>query len=87
MDITHRHRHVVFRPVVILADDGLDRVTPKQAELDAFVHVNDVATAAVLALAADLHGHIRLTLCRPGQFNATAATSKLGWRAMRTWPD
>src|ERR1700730_1719191 len=54
---------IVLRAVMILADESLDCVTREEVELGAFVHVNDVGAATVLALAADLHGHVRLTLC------------------------
>jgi uncharacterized protein YbjT (DUF2867 family) len=50
------------------------------------VHVDDVADAIVRALAADLHGHHRLTLCEPGSFDTTRAETTLGWRSALGWP-
>ena len=78
---------IVLRAVMILADESLDCVTREEVELGAFVHVNDVGAATVLALAADLHGHVRLTLCGPGEFDTTAAASKLGIRTVTTKND
>jgi uncharacterized protein YbjT (DUF2867 family) len=77
---------VVLRPVLILTDETLASWTADAAEFGAFVHVDDVATATVRALAADLDGHHRLTLCGPGPFDTTLATTTLGWTATRTWP-
>jgi nucleoside-diphosphate-sugar epimerase len=54
--------------------------------LGAFVHVDDVVEAIVLALSTRVVGHVRLTLCGPGAFDTTAAATTLGWRASRTWP-
>ncbi len=59
--------------------------SPDTAELGAFVHVDDVAAATLLALSADLHGHHRLTLCGPGSFDTSRARTILGWTADRTW--
>lgn len=77
---------VVLRPVMILTDDSLAAHSAETAELGAFVHVDDVADAIVRALAVDLHGHHRLTLCGPGSFDTTLAETTLGWRAARAWP-
>jgi UDP-glucose 4-epimerase len=74
---------VVLRPVMILNDESMARCTPLTAELGAFVHVDDVAVAAVLALTAALEGHHRMTLCGPGPFDCTRAETTLGWRATR----
>jgi nucleoside-diphosphate-sugar epimerase len=81
----------VLRPVLILDDQGLLQVTEADADLGAFVHVDDVATAVVLALSArtgghEPAGHVRLTLCGPGQFDASAARAVLGWMPTRAWP-
>lgn len=76
---------IVLRPVMILDDHGLTLFSPQTAELGAFVHVDDVATATVLALAADLEGHHRLTLCGPGTFDTTLTEKTLGWKPTRTW--
>lgn len=76
---------VVLRPVMILTDEGLQRMTEQDAELGAFVHVDDVVEAAVRALDADLDEHIRLTLCGPGDFDASLAKTTLGWSAKRAW--
>jgi UDP-glucose 4-epimerase len=76
---------VVLRPVLILTDENLPRYSPETAELGAFVHVDDVAAAAVLALTVELTGHHRLTLCGPGSFDCRRAEMTLGWRATRTW--
>ncbi len=77
---------VVLRPVMILTDDSLSLHSAATAEFGAFVHVDDVAAAIVRALAVDLHGHHRLTLCGPGSFDTALAETALGWRATRTWP-
>lgn len=76
----------VLRPVMILDDSALLRVTENDAELGAFVHVDDVAAAVLRALAAAPDGHIRLTLCGPGRFDTTAARQVLGWSPVRGWP-
>lgn len=76
----------VLRPVMVLDDRGLSLVTQNEAELGAFVHVDDVAEATALALEADVPLHVRLTLCGPGAFDTTAATKLLGWRPRRGWP-
>lgn len=77
---------IVLRPVMILTDSALLRVTEAGAELGAFVHVDDVATAVLRALSIKVNGHIRLTLCGPGQFDTTATRRILRWRPSRGWP-
>jgi UDP-glucose 4-epimerase len=77
---------IVLRPVLILSDAGLKSWSAEVAELGAFVHVDDVARAVVRALAADLDGHHRLTLCGSGSFDTTRAETTIGWRATRGWP-
>lgn len=77
---------VVLRPVLVLSDHDLRLVDPERAELGAFVHVDDVAEGVVKSLSAELEGHIRLTLCGPGDFDTSAAARALGWRASRSWP-
>ena len=80
---------VVLRPVMILTDDGLTSMAPGDAELGAFVHVDDVADAVARALDAgrDMSGgHARLLLCGPGEFDTSDAERVLGWRATRGWP-
>jgi UDP-glucose 4-epimerase len=76
---------VVLRPVLILSDQSLPAHSPDTAELGAFVHVDDIATATLRALTADLDGHHRLLLCGPGSFDTTRARTTLGWSATRTW--
>lgn len=77
---------VVLRPVMIL-DDGDPRLeNGADAQLGAYVHLDDVADATFRALSADIGGHARLTLCGPGQFDTTAAEQALGWKAKRGWP-
>jgi nucleoside-diphosphate-sugar epimerase len=76
---------IALRPVLILNDELLAAYSPASAELGAFVHVDDVAAATLLALTADLDGHHRLTLCGPGSFDTTRARTILGWTATRTW--
>jgi UDP-glucose 4-epimerase len=76
----------VLRPVMILDDAGLLRVTEEDAELGAFVHADDVAAAVLRALPAGLDGHTRLTLCGPGRFDTTAVRQVLGWSPVRDWP-
>ena len=65
----------VLRPVMILDDSALRHLTEDEAELGAFVHVDDVAAAVLLALSVALDGHIRLTLCGPGRFDTTASAA------------
>jgi nucleoside-diphosphate-sugar epimerase len=77
---------VVLRPVMILDDVALRTVSQETAELGAFVHVEDVATAVKLSLTVDLEGHHRLILCGPGPFSTSAAEALLGWQASRGWP-
>lgn len=76
---------IVLRPVLVLNDLGVAAQSPDTAELGAFVHVDDVAAATLLALTASLDGHHRLTLCGPGSFDTTRARATLGWTATRTW--
>jgi UDP-glucose 4-epimerase len=78
---------VVLRPVLVLSDDGLNRLSPQRAELGAFVHVDDVADAVVKSLSVEAAGHVRLTLCGPGDFDTSATTRVLGWRPTRAWPE
>jgi UDP-glucose 4-epimerase len=77
---------IVLRPVMILTDTALLRVTEAGAELGAFVHADDVATAILRALSCQPDGHVRLTLCGPGQFDTSAARQVLGWAPTRGWP-
>ena len=77
---------VVLRPVLILADPALAQITAAEAELGAFVHADDVATAVLGALSVPLAGHLRLTLCGPGPFDTTATRQILGWTPSRGWP-
>ncbi|HEV2372239.1 MAG TPA: hypothetical protein VGS19_08725 [Streptosporangiaceae bacterium] len=58
-------------------------MTESAAELGAFVHVDDVATAVLRALSANVSGHVRLTLCGLGQFDTSATQQILGWRPSR----
>jgi UDP-glucose 4-epimerase len=75
----------VLRPVMILDDAGLLRVTEEDAELGAFIHADDVAAAVLHTLSAWPAGHIRLTLCGPGQFDTTAVRQILRWSPGRDW--
>jgi nucleoside-diphosphate-sugar epimerase len=77
---------IVLRPVMILTDPALLQVTRADAELGAFVHADDVATGALRALSVTVDGHIRLTLCGPGQFDTTATRQILGWTPSCGWP-
>lgn len=77
---------IVLRPVLILDDDGLARTTQRDVEYGAFVHVDDVASATVLALAPEVEGHVRMLLCGPGDFDASLARRTLGWAPTRFWP-
>jgi UDP-glucose 4-epimerase len=77
---------IVLRPVMILTDPALLQMTETEAELGAFVHADDVATAVLRALSVKVNGHIRLTLCGPGPFDTTATRQILGWRPSRGWP-
>lgn len=77
---------IALRPVMVLSDESLAAHTAEATQLGAFVHVDDVAAATVRALAADLGGHHRLTLCGPGSFDTTLAETTLGWTATRSWP-
>jgi UDP-glucose 4-epimerase len=75
---------IVLRPVIIVNDDSLASLT--DLELNAFVHVDDVAEATVGALTASIDGHHRLTLCGPGDFDTSAAFETIGWQARRGRP-
>ncbi|MDJ0770792.1 MAG: NAD(P)-dependent oxidoreductase [Ilumatobacter sp.] len=76
---------IVLRPVMILDDEALGHVSEDQAELGAFVHLDDVAAAVELALAAGIEGHVRMTLCGPGRFDTARARRLLGWQPSRSW--
>jgi nucleoside-diphosphate-sugar epimerase len=76
---------IVLRPVMILNDDTLQRMQAADAVLGAYVHVDDVATATIAALTAGVTGHVRLTLCGPGEFDTSRAESTLGWKPTRVW--
>ena len=76
---------IVLRPVMILSDESLAHMTERDAELGAFVHVDDVVDAVVKALRAPVDGHVRMTLCGPGEFDTTEAERVLGWRASKGW--
>jgi UDP-glucose 4-epimerase len=76
---------IVLRPVMIVNEDSLSALP--ESERGAFVHVEDVAEATLMALTAELDGHHRLTLCGPGHFNTSAALETLGWRARRGLPN
>jgi nucleoside-diphosphate-sugar epimerase len=77
---------VVVRPVMILDDHGLDVVVESEAELGAFVHVDDVVEAVARVLDMDLSGHHRMTLCGPGNFDTSVARRVLGWTPSHVWP-
>ncbi|MEM7275366.1 MAG: NAD(P)-dependent oxidoreductase [Actinomycetota bacterium] len=77
---------VVFRPVLILNDRTLVTVDRGGIELDAFVHVDDVAAAIELGLTMAVPNHVRAILCGPGRFDTSVAERTLGWRATRSWP-
>lgn len=77
---------IVLRPVMILTDPALLQITEADAELGAFVHADDVATAILLALSVKPDGHVRLTLCGPGQFDTSATRKILGWAPSHGWP-
>jgi nucleoside-diphosphate-sugar epimerase len=77
---------VVLRPVLILTDDELSMMSESEAELGAFVHVDDVANAVCQALTAPVRLHARLILCGPGSFDSGLAERTLDWRpAHATW--
>lgn len=77
---------IILRPVMILTDSALLQVTQTEAELGAFVHADDVATAVLRALSAQVTGHVRLTLCGPGPFDTSATRQILRWKPSRDWP-
>lgn len=77
---------IVLRPVMILDDAALESISPEDAELGAYVHVADMATATLLSLTTDVEGHHRVILCGPGPFDTADATELLGWRAAHDWP-
>lgn len=70
---------IVFRPVMIVDDDGLALRSDREAEVGAFVHVDDVADATLRAIGANLSGHHRMILCGPGGFDTSIARQLLGW--------
>ena len=65
---------LVLRPVMILDDDGLKLMAESQADLGAFVHVDDVVDATFRALNESVSGHHRMTLCGPGAFESGRPT-------------
>jgi nucleoside-diphosphate-sugar epimerase len=77
---------VVLRPVMILDDAGLEVITADEAELGAFVHVDDVVDATMRAVNGNATGHHRMTLCGPGDFDTSVARRLLGWTPNRSWP-
>src|SRR5438552_542576 len=56
------------------------------AGCDAIIHVEDVLDATLRALDAEVEGHIRVTLCGPGDFDTSLARETLGWKPLRSWP-
>jgi UDP-glucose 4-epimerase len=76
---------IVLRPVLILDHVGLQRVHRTEAELDAFVHVDDVVDATRRAVETDIVGHHRLVVCGPGHFDTKSAQRLLGWKPHRDW--
>lgn len=76
---------MVSADVPDLDDAGLERVYRTEAELDAFVHVDDVIDAAQAAIETDNIRHHRLILCGPGHFDTKPARSILGWKPHRDW--
>ena len=77
---------IVLRPVMILDDAGLALLNHREAEVGAFVHVDDVVDATIRAVSADVSGHHRVTLCGPGEFDTSLAHQILGWTARHDWP-
>ena len=77
---------LVLRPVMILDDDCLKLMAEGQAELGAFVHVDDVVDATFRAVNAKVTGHHRMTLCGPGAFETFLAHRVLGWSPSHSWP-
>ena len=73
---------VVLRPVMVLAE-GSAPMAPEAADMDSFVHVEDVAEAVAKALTAQIDGHVRMTLCGPGDFDTAVAKRVLGWEPAR----
>jgi len=79
---------IVMRPVMILDDERLVVARRHEAELDAYVHVDDVVDATIRALSDDVTGHHRMTLCGPGAFDTSRARDVLDWVPHRGWlPD
>lgn len=85
VDDRHGIPTIVLRPVTILTDEKVERMAAHDAELGAFVHVDDVADAVVMSLSASVGGNVRLIHCGPGDFDASEAERVLGWRATRHW--
>lgn len=77
---------IVLRPVMILDDAGVKLIAEAEAERGAFVHVDDVVQASLLAIDWGGSGHHRVTLCGPGDFDTTAAHDLLGWSPRPLWP-
>jgi UDP-glucose 4-epimerase len=74
---------VVFRPAACIDDQDLGRVDPATKEFGAYVHVDDVANAAVRALEVPLTASLRLTLSAAGDVDTSRARDALGWRPAR----
>jgi UDP-glucose 4-epimerase len=77
---------VVLRPVLVLDDARLSGASRAAAELDAYVHVDDVGDAIVRSLTRPVAGHHRVTLCGPGRFDSSGARDLLGWHPRHGWP-
>jgi nucleoside-diphosphate-sugar epimerase len=77
---------VVLRPVMILEDGDPRLLREDVAQLGAYVHLDDVVDASILALDSEVPPHSRMTLCGPGEFDTSRAANVLGWRAQHGWP-
>jgi UDP-glucose 4-epimerase len=78
---------VVLRPVLVVSGERVRTLRRDEVELDAFVHVDDVADAIVRAVVTPVHGHVRAILCGPGQFSSATARDILGWKpTVLAWP-
>jgi UDP-glucose 4-epimerase len=76
---------IVLRPVLILDDERLRAAREEGAEIQSFVHLDDVVDAVLRSMTAPVHGHVRMTLCGPGAVDTSVARHELGWRATRGW--
>jgi hypothetical protein len=71
---------------MLLDDALLQLIAEAEAERGAFVHVDEVVPASLLAINWGGSGHHRVTLSGSGDFDTTAAHDLLEWSPRHIWP-